>query len=234
MKHTLFIDESYGEGHFYIAGVLATDEQLADLNRRFAARASYYQIVNNLPHIPEFHGHSIMTGRDDWTALKRNFGSAIALLKRLTTEISRSGAAIFIEGVDTRRLNSRYKYPDAPYEVCLRNLLESVNLFLSNAGDTCRVIADSVPDSDTYAQRMDYYCSVTNPGYRRRQLMCIEGPMEFVDSRQHFGIQSADIVAYLHRRLVEGGSSSKETQRACARAYKPLLENIKTSRKWLP
>ncbi|MBM7824227.1 hypothetical protein JOD55_000054 [Arcanobacterium pluranimalium] len=226
MEYTLFVDESYNAGHYYIAGVLATASQLADLESRFLKIASYYQIVNNLPHLPEFHGHSIMTGRDDWVAVNGNFGSSITLLHRLTTAISQSGVEIFIEGVDTKRLNDRYKYPDPPHEICLRHLLERINEHLYHTSEVCKVIADTVPDEATYQQRIEYYCGALTLGYRSQKLLHIDPTINFVDSRNHFGVQSADIVAYLHRRLNENTSSSKSTKRACQRVYKPLQDNI--------
>lgn len=234
MEYTLFVDETYGAGHYYIAGVLASATQVEELNRSLARMAEYYQTVNNLSQIPEFHGHSIMTGRDDWAVLQGNFGSAIALLGRLTRAISGSGVAIFIEGVDTKRLKARYRYPDSPHEVCLRHLLQRVDEHLAATGASCKVVADTVPDEDAYQQLVEYYCDAVTPGYRGRQLVCIERTIDFVDSREYFGVQSADIVAYLHQRLEENRGSTKQTKRACQRVYKALESSIVSARKWRP
>ncbi|NMW75555.1 DUF3800 domain-containing protein [Mobiluncus mulieris] len=83
-------------------------------------------------------------------------------------------------------------------------------------------------------QRFDYYCDAVTPGYQGRQLVCIERTIDFVDSREYFGVQSADIVAYLHRRLNGTTGSSKQTQRACQRVYKVLESSIISARKWRP
>ncbi|NMX10624.1 DUF3800 domain-containing protein [Mobiluncus mulieris] len=234
VEYTLFVDESYDARDYYIAGVLASSTQLSELERRLQRMAEYYQRVNNRSQVPEFHGHSIMTGRDDWAVLEENFGSAIALLGRLARAISNSGVAIFIEGVDTKRLNARYRYPDSPHEVCLRNLLERVDEYLESTRAKCKVIADMVSDENSYQQRFDYYCDAVTPGYQGRQLVCIERTIDFVDSREYFGVQSADIVAYLHRRLNGTTGSSKQTQRACQRVYKVLESSIISARKWRP
>lgn len=234
MTYKLFIDESYCSAHYYVAGVLVSPQELEDLEQRFSRMAQYYQTVNNLSHIPEFHGHSIMTGKDDWRTIRGNFGSASALMQRLTREIAQTNATIFIEGVDVDKLNKRYKYPAPPHEICLRHLLERVNEHLSSIGATCKVIADTVPDEIMLQQRVSYYRDATTPGYRGQQLVQFIGDVEFVDSYDHFGVQSADIVAYLHRRLSENTNASKQSKRACERMYKPLRENIKTARKWCP
>ncbi|AMN72853.1 hypothetical protein BFF98_08080 [Corynebacterium pseudotuberculosis] len=59
--------------------------------------------------------------------------------------IQNSGARVYLEGVDVKRLNARYKYPDSPHEIALRHTLERVNEYCAIAGQMCKVIADTVP-----------------------------------------------------------------------------------------
>ena len=197
MEYTLFVDESYGSDHYYIAGVLTSELELLDLNKRFSKLASLYQERNNLAHTPEFHGHFIMTGRDDWFALEANFGSAIALLNKLTVAISQSGSTIFVEGVDTKKLNKRYKYPNHPHEICFRHLLERVNEYLIKngaIGTACKVVADTVPDQSSYQEQVNDYCRLATPGWRSQKLVCIDPLIDFVDSREHFGVIGQNVV----------------------------------------
>ena len=86
-------------------------------------------------------------------------------------------------------------------EGALRHLLEKLNDYASRVGDRVLVIADEVPDQQAHAMRMASYQSLTTGGYKPSKLSRIEFPITFGKSAESPGIQCADMIVYLYRRI---------------------------------
>lgn len=236
-EYELYIDESYQSDHYYVAGILADRDSSRKLIDDLAELAESYRHRNSLSVAPEFHGHSIMNALEDWGFLAGKFGASISIYQRVLHTIQNSGVEIYIEGVDVKRLNRRYRYPDTPYEVVLRHLLERINEVCGRTASMCKVYADTLPREDDFKEAIAGFTRVSTPGYRGQKLHCIQGEIEFLDSRSHFGIQAADMSAYIYRRWREGkldNETSKESKRATKRLMKAIRPAITYDRKWLP
>lgn len=232
--HQLFVDESYQHDHYYVSGVLVDEKQSETLVTRLNQLADGVQERNNWVASPEFHGHALMNGLDDWKSLNGNFGARVTIYQRVLHAIQNSGARVYLEGVDVNRLNARYKYPDSPHEIVLRHLLERVNEYCAREGKMCKVIADMVPQQDDFNEAVQGFTRVGTPGYRSQRLLCIDGDIEFVDSRDSRGVQAADMSVYVLRRHREETSASKSARRATTRLVKALGPALVHERKWLP
>lgn len=228
--YQLFVDESYQKDHYYVAGVLVDEKQSEALVTRLDALADGLRERNNWLAPPEFHGHALMNGLDDWKSLKGKFGACLNIYQKVLHAIQNSGARVYLEGVDVNRLNARYKYPDSPHEVALRHTLERVNEYCALKGTMCKVIADMVPQQDDFNEAIQGFTRVSTPGYRSQKLLCIDGDIEFVDSRESRGVQAADMSAYVLRRHREETPSRKATKRL-VKALGPALVH---ERKWIP
>lgn len=231
--YRLYVDESYLSDHYYVSGILVDEKADALLVNSLDKLAISVGADNHVVS-PEFHGHALMNGNDDWTHLRGNFGAAISVYKEVLQTIANAGAEVFIEGVDVQRLNARYRYPDPPYEVVLRHMLERVNEICIRRKATCQVIADMVPKEKDFIEAIRGYTRVKTPGYRAQRLECIAGDVRFVDSKASRGVQSADMVAYIMRRHLEHHSASKASKRATKRLARWLDEAIVYQRKWIP
>lgn len=232
--YQLFVDESYQRGHYYVAGVLVDEKQSKTLATRLDELADGVRERNNWPAPPEFHGHALMNGLDDWKSLNGNFGACVNIYQKVLHAIQNSGARVYLEGVDVNRLNARYKYPDSPHEVALRRTLERVNEYCALNGKMCKVIADMVPQQDNFNEAIQGFTRVGTPGYRSQKLLCVDGDIEFVDSRESRGVQAADMSVYILRRHREETSASKSARRANARLVKALGPALVHERKWIP
>lgn len=232
--YQLFVDESYQRDHYYVAGVLVDEKQGEALVTRLDEIADGVMVRNRWPASPEFHGHALLNGLDDWKSLNNNFGACVTIYQKVMHAIQNSGARVYLEGVDVNRLNARYKYPDSPHEVALRHLLERVNEHCAADGNLCKVIADTVPRQDEFNEAIQGFTSEGTPGYRSQKLLCVDGDIEFVDSRHSRGVQAADMSAYLLRRHREETTASKPARRATARLVKALGPALVYERKWLP
>ncbi|APB11304.1 hypothetical protein A4R63_07315 [Corynebacterium pseudotuberculosis] len=220
--YNLFVDESYQHSHYYVAGVLVDEKQCRDLEARLDDLAQGIQTRNQWLAPPEFHGHALMNGLDDWKSLSGHFGACVNIYQKVMHAIQNSGARVYLEGVDVKRLNARYKYPDSPHEIALRHTLERVNEYCAIAGQMCKVIADTVPQQDQFNEAIQGFVRTSTPGYRGQRLLCVNGDIEFVDSRVSRGVQAADMSAYVLRRYREEKTASKAVRKANARLVKAL------------
>lgn len=234
MKLRLFVDESYHKDHYYIAGILADDRAESELNRRLNGFAASLAEELGLESLPEFHAHELMNAQGDWISLEKDASKRIAILRRLAIEVAESGALAIVEGVDVDRLNARYKYPDSPYEIALRHMLERVDDRCNRRGNDCQVYADMIDRKEDFVEAIAGYTRVGTPGYRSSKLTRIEQPINYIDSKDNYGIQAADLVAYVVRRDREHKTGSKSAIRANRRIRKILDPIIWHERKWIP
>lgn len=202
--------------------------------RRLASISENTKERNNWASMPEFHGHSLMNGLDDWQPLKDNFGASVRIYQKVLHAIQNSGARVYLEGVAVNRLNARYRYPDSPHEIALRHLLERVNEYCASSGVMCKVIADMVPQQEDFNEAIQGFTRVSTPGYRSQKLHCVEGDIEFVDSRSSWGVQAADMAVYILRRQREEPFASKSARKANNRLVKALGSAVVYQRKWVP
>lgn len=230
----LFVDESYQQDHYYVAGVLVDEKQSENLEASLEDLAEKVRQRNGWSAPPEFHGHALMNGLGDWASLNGKFGACVSIYQKVLHVIQNSGAHVYLEGVDVNRLNARYKYPDSPHEVVLRHMLERVNEACALRGHFFKVVADRVPQQDHFNEAVQRFVQNGTPGYRSQKLHCIEGDIEFVDSRESRGVQAADMSVYVLRRHREDTTSGKSARKVNARLVKALGPALVHERKWLP
>lgn len=231
-----FIDESYQQDHYYTAAVVVTCEQRSQLCQGLDAVANAAAERFGVDPSIELHGHPMMQGLQDWEAVRGRVNEAVALYRHAMRAIRGSGARVLIEGVDVNRLNARYKYPDSPYEVTLRHLLERINDLAERQGASgCTVKADMISKHQDFQEAIEGYTRVGTPGYRSQKLERITQPVVWVDSGTERGIQAADLVVYMHRRYAEpdpgGNPRARRATRTIMRELEPALCHV---RKWEP
>ena len=228
-----FLDESYGADHYYMAAVVVDDleyRMLCDGLDRVASTA--HEQFNVDPDV-EFHAHDIMQGRKSWECFSGQVHEAVALYRAAARAVRESGALLIIEGVDVTRLNNRYKYPDPPYDVTLRHALERVNEYAEQRKLACRVTADFVNDHNQHRAAVEGYVRTGTPGYRTSKLERLVQPVRWSDSGDERGIQAADMLAYMYRRVHEPEPSRSGRADRAARTILREFGSLQ-DRKWLP
>lgn len=231
-----YIDESYDQEHYYLGAVLMTSAQLAQFDVTVADWCSAeVSPLHGVHEEVEFHAHRLMQGGDPWSVMKGNVGAAEKLYRQFLRHLVASGARIYVEGVDVRRLNARYRYPDPPYEVTLRHLLEKLDRYACPLEEQVYVVADEVGRSESYTQTIKQYTQTGTPGYRSSKLTSIEQPIRFRSSEDDRGIQAADMVAYIARRhLNPPATQSKRAKRLARSLFHELSGGLASQRLWLP
>jgi hypothetical protein len=230
--HT-FVDESYGEHDYYVGGIVVSTAQQAVLVSELQSfkrlLAEKFSVSGDI----ELHGHEIMHGQGSWLCLYGRVHESVWVCRRVLQIVVNSGARIHMQGVDVRRLNARYRYPDSPYRITLRHLLERVHDECVASGLRSSVTADILDESDAASAAIAGFVRRSTPGYRPTRLCHIE-PMSYVDSSRSLGVQAADIVAYILRRRLEVRNAHPKALKAARQLFNTAQPNIRSCRRWYP
>lgn len=216
-----FIDESYTDDRYYLAAVIVPEESLYLLEEALQFTMAYAGTFG-IAETTEFHAHSLMSGRDGWEPIAAQVRSKIAIYQRFLDELAGLPAAMIIRGVDVRRLNARYRYPDPPHQVALQHLLEQIDSYAKTHGEQVHVVADEVPEQKDHAARMLWYQAVGTPGYLSSHLTSITGNLEFLDSKHSAGLQAADAAAYVYRRYDAHTETNPKVRKAVVKLWDSL------------
>jgi len=229
-----FIDESYTQDRYYQGAFVVPAESLDALALAIKTVGEYAEGFGVEPGA-ELHAHEIMSGKAGWKAIRGNPRSAIMIYKRaLSVLASVPGAKMFIEGVDVARLNARYSYPEPPHRVTLRYLLECVDRYATKHAQEVTVVADEVQDQAAHALRAAAYQLDSTGGYRPSMLASVQMPITFAQSDQVPGLQAADLLVYLYRRLdahVETNSRARAAVEQMWDLLRPIWGSV---RRWDP
>jgi hypothetical protein len=228
-----FLDESYTRERYYIAAVVIAGDRLADLDAVIADVYSYATGFG-VEGAPEVHGHRIMTGQDGWGAVRSKTRAALAIFARAIQGLAGTPARVFIRGVDVTRLNARYRYPSPPHEIVLQHLLEDLDEYARREGERVVVICDEVTGQARHRAMAERYQRSGTPGYKPSTLDAVLMPIRFADSREHAGLQLADLVAYLFRRLGAHAETHTKTRTAVLGLWQRLQPARQKVWRWDP
>jgi hypothetical protein len=227
-----FIDESYTDKRYYQAALVIKEENLHHLREAMLKASEYAQGFGISPGV-EFHAHSLMSGQDGWEPVAQAARARIKIYSYTLALISNLPARIFIEGVDIPRLNARYRYPDSPHTVTLRHLFEEVNDFAGSENRRVHVTCDEIGDYKTHLRDFDFYKKTNTPGYKPNDLQLLES-LKFDDSRKHDGLQIADQIVYLYRRMGDHTETNPKTEIAISKMWESIRPIVKKHRRWDP
>jgi len=227
-----YTDESY-TSQFYYQSAFVIDSAIVSEIHDLLVEANIYAQGFGISAGTEYHGHSIMSATDGWESLEKNFRAKAAIYRDVLQRIAQTKGRLFIQGVDTIRLNTRYSYPDSPHTVTLRHLLENIDGHADGRSKSVRVICDHLDDSNSHLRDFDTYKQFSTRGYKPSALERISD-MSFEDSKSSPGIQIADLCVYLYRRLDAHKESSPKTAKAVQELWQILRPIVVTTRLWIP
>lgn len=216
-----YLDESYTDDRYYIVAFIIDE---ADLGLLEEARGRMDDFIAGfgISRGTEMHAHSLMTGRDGFEPVSKAVRARIRIMQQWMTELAGLPAVVVVRGVDVPRLNARYKYPDPPHRVVLQHILEDVNAYARQRVTTVRIVADEVPGQVAHAEDMVRYQIAGTPGYKSSTLQAVVPPLAFEDSASMPGLQAADGIAYLYRRL----DAHTETDPRVAKSVRALWQTL--------
>lgn len=230
---TAFLDESYTEQAYYIASVVVDEPSLKKLELELTRLKVKIADDLNISVLAELHGNEIMSGKADWSLIKRDVETAKWVYKSALEAIRNSGAHFMYVAIDVELLNRRYSKPYDPHLVALTYLLEALDRYALAKQERVRVVADYITKHNQLQKKINEFHDSGTFGWRQSQLRRIEQPIDFLDSKHTLGLQAADLVAYIVRRHLEAPPNTNARARKLARQLFGILDGAwRHCRRW--
>ncbi|ALA68261.1 DUF3800 domain-containing protein [Corynebacterium lactis] len=203
-----FVDESESKTDYYFLSALILDDQgLSTLNTRLANLLAEETVSDHLAGVEELHGYEMMQQKGDWKGVP--FRLATSIYRRALTITNECSLALYIEGIDRNRLSRKYDRPYDPRDLAISYTLERINEFSQRNGDTASVYLDDHHTADE--ARKNFVAQQQNGtfGLKSSKLEQIHS-FDFFDSKEHWGLQAADLCTYIaNRHVVQPSSNPK-------------------------
>jgi len=235
-EHLAFLDESYSEEAYFISALVIPAEHLGRLDETVRELLGSLSLVLGAPP-PQLHAHELMSGVRAWAPIAGKTRLKISILSR-TLKVVQSipGAVVFAEGTDAQRLKAKYLYPENPHTTTFRHLLEQRDNWATTIGTRVGLVADEIVTKNEHQMELRTYKEFGTGGYFPRVILSVDGPIQFLDSRESPGLQVADTLAYLFRRrdfLIRTGENHGNVL-AVDRLLKEMEQNVEGFRLWTP
>ena len=235
-EHLAFLDESYSQDAYFISAFVIPAEHLGRLNQTVRELLGSLALVLGTP-LPELHAHELMSGVRAWAPIAGKTRLKISILSR-TLKVVQSipGAVVFVQGTDVQRLKARYRYLENPHTATFRHLLEQLDNWATNNGTRVGLVADDIVTKNEHQMELRAYREFGTGGYFSRLIRRVDGPIQFLDSRDSPGLQVADTLAYLFRRrdfLIRTGENHRHIVIVDG-LLREIQQNIEGFRLWRP
>jgi len=193
-----FVDESYTdpEDVFALACVLADGPSLARLCDGLdavAGDAAGFGVAATA----ELHAYEMFHGKGEWERLAGKARAQVALYTKAFEAIKASGCEVLTRSTQPSKLDAT-----APHEIVLRYLVEELDRIAERRDEHILIICDSVSEGPQHRADLRNSKRSGTGGYKSRKLERILDTMHFADSHDSRGLQAADLVAFLHRRIL--------------------------------
>jgi Protein of unknown function (DUF3800) len=231
-----YVDESYTKERYYLAAVLVSDQAAASLTKALDAVVSEtaWAYPRQLLPSAELHAYDLVAGSHDWKNLRTELRVRIGVYQRALLAIASHDAKIILRGVDIVGLDARHPNGhDHPHSVVLNFLLEDIDR-CAGSQDYALVIADEVAGQDSYRRELWNYQQAATWGYLSRKITRVLDTIHFAPSSASRLVQSADLVAYMHRRRATHVETDARAERAWAGMSASIAANIYANKCWFP
>lgn len=231
-----YLDESERNGFYHVGAAVA---EMETWERIESSLEDFKLSIVNLYGLPsgiEFHGHPLMGSVGDWQSMRGMHGEIGRIYARFLRIVCSENVAFFIQGVDVKRLNSRYSYPNHPHNVCMSYLLERVNKYvLNNSDEQGIVIADETGDEMRLKKQMEKNKVYGTGGYQSSKLAAISDPLIFISSSEQMGLQADNLMLYIWQRNFHVRQEPHpRAQKLRDKLMEIIHPNIQYERTWRP
>jgi len=205
-----FIDESeHKDEYFTLTALIVTDENLSSLERELDALIlQYATTTQQVDTNAEFHGYDIMQQKRDWHSVPLRVATSI-YLKALEI-INRWASAVFVETIDRRAQEKKYRYVYKARTVAISFILERVNSYALSHGETAKCYLDDHYTAPEGRKEFVEYKATGTFGYKSSKLANID-ELEFYDSKSERGLQAADLCCYVYQRRLHVKTGNEKT-----------------------
>ena len=129
---------------------------------------------------------------------------------------------VIIRGVDFKAMSEKYQTPHPPEEESHKHLLDALDRYAESQNETLVIYSDEAPQQKRLGELfLEYKVTSTGGSYPRylRNILRVE----YIDSRTHVGIQIADLIVYLYRRM-EDHFKENEYEKSRVRKLWQIIE----------
>jgi Protein of unknown function (DUF3800) len=228
-----FTDESYSEDIYVQTAYLIKEEKLDELYAKMN-EAKQFAMKFGITFETEFHGYSIMNNSDGWEALKGKFNVKEAIYKKCLAMISEIEGVVIVQGVDFKAMKNQYINPYPPEEESNKHLLDAIDKYAESQHDYVIIYSDEAPQQKRLGELfLKYKITSTGGPYPRFLKNVIR--VEYIDSKSHVGIQIADLIVYIYRRMEDhfkGNEFEQERVRKLWRIIEPCIDPTYRPRIW--
>ncbi|MFG3410182.1 DUF3800 domain-containing protein [Streptomyces sp. NPDC048142] len=236
-----YVDESYDQDHYWMVALVVAEKHLRPLHRALdsvvAKAADHYPVDRHA----ELHGHALVQARDDWTRMGNKghnmVRARIGVYADAMKAIGTHDVRVIVRGLDLRPHRSSHSGPGvcpSPHEVVLRQLLEGICEHVQVRDELALVIADEIDGADDHRRRFRDYQQTAVGGSVGDNLPCLVDTIHFAPSKASRLLQAADLIAYLHRRLVSGQDGDPRARRANETLWSYVAPRIAHKHCWVP
>ncbi|MFD7517953.1 DUF3800 domain-containing protein [Streptomyces niveus] len=241
-----YVDESYDNDCYWMVALLVPEGDLRSLHRALdsivAKAADHYPVDRHA----ELHGHALVQAKDDWHRMNnkgRNMIRArIGVYGDAMKAIGAHDVRVIVRGLDLRAYRAnRPQVADAgpgdwppPHEVVLRHLLEQVCDHVQVREQLALVIADEIDGADDHRRHFRDYQLDGTGGSISTTLPSLVDTIHFAPSKASRLLQAADLIAYLHRRLVSGQDGDPRARKANETLWSFVAPRVAHQHCWAP
>ena len=201
---TAYLDESLTKGHLFIGAILPSPSASKRISQNL--RQILAEVQNNdffdLSGLSEFKASEIWNGKNSWQNVGERFRYSVLI--NLIENICNEDIEIAIQGLDRFSHDAKYRYPDHPYFLSLKYLLEQIDRRMEQQNNLALIVIDNQGSNrDQSALRKEFkkYKTLGTGGNYPRKLDWITDSLHFVPSHESFLIQSADLITYIFRKV---------------------------------
>jgi hypothetical protein len=230
-----YVDESYDKSNYWITALIVPEREARSLTAALdAVVAKAFMAWPALSLRAELHGHALFHGKDDWTPVETRPRVRIGVYNDAFAALADHDVQIIQRGVNIRRLNARYDYPDHPHAVVLAHLLERVDEYADRMDEWAIVIADEIDEAAIYRQNLWHFQQYATPGYRARRIERIVDTIHFAPSSASRLLQAADLISYMNFRMLSNADRDDRAIAANTALWSRLNGKIYHHRCWHP
>lgn len=219
-----YIDESAEDERRYMsmAAVMCSEGAIPKLTAALDAIVAKAVATHGVDPMVEIHTTAMVSRIDGWEKLP-DVDAALAIIREVIEALCALPEVEFVtRGLDVEKQTKRYKDVWGPRRVLIQHVLEYCNVNMWGHG-SFMVVVDDMSKPDEHRDLLRLYREKGTPGFRKSKLERVLDNVYFMPSHYARGIQAADVVAGVHRRLNTFTATTDARSRSFVEAMWKLL-----------
>lgn len=236
-----YVDESYDNDRYWMVALVVAEKHLRSLHRALDSVVTKAAEEYPVDRHAELHGHALVHARDDWQRMghkgRNMIRARIGVYGDAMKAIGAHDVRVIVRGLDLRAYWAHHTDDGPfrpPHEVVLRHLLEQICDHVQVRDELALVIADEIDGADDHRRHFRDYQQAGTGESISNTLPCLVDTIHFAPSKASRLLQAADLIAYLHRRLVSGQDADPRARKANETLWSFVAPRVAHQHCWAP